>query len=418
MKVPRLDALDATRWVASVQIVLSHIYPELGKWAEQGKLFTQMFFLLSGFVLAFAEMTRQQSSAVRHLGVLKYHFKRLTTLYPAYAFAMCAQFWLHWNSSSYPPMSWFQGLMFPVSLLLGQSVVVMCHPEFPRVYQTSCFAWNSPTWFISALTVYWMTLRPMATFFRDMSLRNCLLWWIVLWCSSILPEIVALVFAIQNNGNPWVDCRVYSLTHGCLGYFHVFFAGIVLARIFILTCCKDCDTNGPLTAITRTLVVAPDKANVVFRYGCVIGYTLYYYVVWQSRFPLDTAIFFLLHNGGLLPLFALIIVGSSLGVDPIAMHIFKTPVMSLLGRISVYQYLLQYVVKDYLTARFPGLGIPWTFGLKVLYPFVLVGCAVLLEEFVQKPLQKFWEFYVCDVKTQKPVVTERSSLVEDGSLKA
>eukprot|EP00928_Gymnodinium_smaydae_P053509 TRINITY_DN37486_c0_g1_i1.p2 TRINITY_DN37486_c0_g1~~TRINITY_DN37486_c0_g1_i1.p2 ORF type:complete len:430 (+),score=112.14 TRINITY_DN37486_c0_g1_i1:120-1409(+) len=418
MQYPRLDALDALRWVASVQIVLSHIYPELGKYAEQGKLLTQMFFILSGFVLAIAEMARPRDA--KPMGIVEYQLKRLASLYPAYAFCLLSQGFLVAHSRSFGALNAFQKLLFPVSLLLGQSIYVFCHPEFPATNQTSCFQWNCPTWFISALTVYWLTLRPAARFFRDMSLRAACAWWLLFWAASMVPEYGANYIASLHNGNPWGDCRLYNITHGCLGYFHVFLGGVVLARIFMLTCCKDAETGEEVTADTSTMVLAPEQASVIFHYGCIIGYAIYYYIVHTLHFPLSLKIFFVVHNGGLLPIFSLLIFGASLGEDPIAKYLFKSRVMRFLGRMSVYQYLLQYVVRDYITASFPGLGVKWTFGTKLLYPVVLLFSSFMLETFVQKPVQRVYERLLLDVRPSggQRKATEKSALLPDATSQA
>jgi len=89
---PQLDTLDAIRWIASIQIVLSHFYFgantktfDLGYFSYQGKNWTQMFFILSGFILGYVEMARPTARDPK-LSQLQYLRKRLITVYPVYFF--------------------------------------------------------------------------------------------------------------------------------------------------------------------------------------------------------------------------------------------------------------------------------------------------------------------------------------------
>merc|ERR1712187_276237 len=86
---------------------------------------------------------------------------------------------------------------------------------------------------------------------------------------------------------------------------------------------------------------------------------------------------FFYHQGGLLPVMVLIIIGSALGVDPIAKYIFQCKPMLIFGRISYSQYLLQYPVYG-LLQTYVGHGVT----CQVLFPFVLITMAFLTERFV------------------------------------
>merc|ERR1712054_423614 len=58
---PRFDALEATRWIASCHIVAYHFYGQqlqLAGFLMFGGHWVQYFFMLSGFLLAYSEMTK------------------------------------------------------------------------------------------------------------------------------------------------------------------------------------------------------------------------------------------------------------------------------------------------------------------------------------------------------------------------
>ncbi|CAK0794261.1 unnamed protein product [Prorocentrum cordatum] len=184
-KAPRLDALDAPRWLCSCMIVCYHFYKEeLGVFAEWGSAWTQFFFVLSGFVLAYVEMARPVSKAP-NISQLEYLRKRLITVYPTYLLALLLR--MLTNRIYHPAFDW---AVLPMHVLLIQSWVPICiekeaHPreicvDFPIACGPAdshvlCATqrWNGVAWFMSCLVVYWLLLRPLARHFRTYSIGAC-----------------------------------------------------------------------------------------------------------------------------------------------------------------------------------------------------------------------------------------------------
>merc|ERR1712217_882691 len=90
------------------------------------------------------------------------------------------------------------------------------------------------------------------------------------------------------------------------------------------------------------------------------------------------------HNGGLLPVTLLVIMGGALGFDPIAKYIFQSKLFLTLGRISYSQYLLQYLVMEFL-----GNQITNTKQKMYVFPFVLLAVAYLMERYVTRVYTQF-----------------------------
>mmetsp|Transcript_84159 Transcript_84159/g.212216 ORF Transcript_84159/g.212216 Transcript_84159/m.212216 type:complete len:516 (+) Transcript_84159:62-1609(+) len=390
---PRLEALDALRWIASIQIVFSHFYidehkgrshwfapPDSGEWwpqfARYGKMWTQFFFILSGFVLGYAEMTR--AAGATRVSQLQYLRRRLVTIYPTYVFSLLA-YMLQVQSSG--QVTNFQWASMPPSLLLVQSWVVVCG-DLPM--EISSYSWNVPAWFLSALMLYWLTLRPVARFFRSRSLSGTCLCLLSLWAFSLVPGLLEKGLPEPRE----LQCMYYNLQNGSIGYFHVFFAGVATARLFILTCLKDAETGCTPNPKTKIMVLSPQQAPVIFRYGCCIGYLAY---ALFFLFVDMEVMFMTFHNGGIMPIMVLLVLGGAIGADPLVWHVLQRRAFVLLGQLSYAQYLMQVPVFMFFLSAL-RVTFDWTKGPPVLpsgalvvFPFVLVLVGYLVQRYVQRP---------------------------------
>lgn len=373
---PRLEALDAPRWIASAQIVACHFYK-----FSWGAAWTQFFFVLSGFVLSYVEMARPADKAPK-VSQLRYVTHRLITLYPTYIFtiALGAMQWSH---------SALDHLTLPLHLLFMQA-------WFPIVYrragsdewQWSGVQWAQVSWFVSVLVIYWLMLRPITRRVRKMSLNRCFAMLFALWAVSVFWWFIGDVVLKEQLGCTWVDKRCYSLYydyiiyHGWIGMFHVFLAGIVMARVFVLTSMKDAEVGGPVFAETQKLALDPKRAPGIFRFGSVIGYAGYIILVVALRSEGYKKCETFFHNGGLLPLMLLVLVGGALGQDPMAKYLFQNRVFRILGRISYPQYLIQCNVWGMIMDIFPEEGalVP----RQAVFPFALLVLSYVLERLVTR----------------------------------
>merc|ERR1711924_210311 len=122
-------------------------------------------------------------------------------------------------------------------------------------------------------------------------------------------------------------------------------------------------TGGPLSNCTEHLALDKLRSPVILRYGCSIGYLSYALLVTAFPYALQTELHanmiglylhWFVHNGGILPLMLLVLVGCAIGVDPLARYVLRRPCFMLLGRISYTQYLLQFEVYRLCEANWPS----------------------------------------------------------------
>eukprot|EP00445_Apocalathium_hangoei_P014714 CAMPEP_0203867574 /NCGR_PEP_ID=MMETSP0359-20131031/16599_1 /ASSEMBLY_ACC=CAM_ASM_000338 /TAXON_ID=268821 /ORGANISM="Scrippsiella Hangoei, Strain SHTV-5" /LENGTH=533 /DNA_ID=CAMNT_0050785837 /DNA_START=44 /DNA_END=1645 /DNA_ORIENTATION=+ len=381
---PRLDALDAMRWIGSIQIVIFHMYlfedvPKSWRTTTNWlSTWTQLFFLLSAFVLAYAEMMREGKKGAE-VSLLEYLRRRLTVIYPSFIFALLLKVAIGAKHTK------FEWQMLPLNVLLMQAWLPLVdgHDGGPWLQ-----AWVPDAWFLSVLVLYWMILRPLSRFFAQRSLGFCMASLFGCWALSTLPQL----FLHDNQLANWVGCKDVGCTTaifvaikgGALGYIHVFVAGVAASRVFVLTCmcwCPDASSAGG----SGKGHFALDSAGtpLLMRFGCCFGYGLYLAGVLLTPFLIDDYhIFF--HNGGMLPVMLLILLGAAAGSDPIAVWAFRSKPMLLLGRISYNQYLLQSVVHGWVVSSFG-----WDSTAKALYLPLLMVVAYSAQRWVERPYSDY-----------------------------
>eukprot|EP00929_Paragymnodinium_shiwhaense_P079475 TRINITY_DN41376_c0_g1_i1.p1 TRINITY_DN41376_c0_g1~~TRINITY_DN41376_c0_g1_i1.p1 ORF type:complete len:523 (+),score=51.05 TRINITY_DN41376_c0_g1_i1:41-1570(+) len=389
---PRLEALDAPRWIASIMIVCEHFFREsLGPLASWGGVWTQFFFVLSGFVLAYVEMARPLKKASK-MSQLQYLRKRLITIYPLYMFTLCLCLFQFRHSK----MAW---KTLPFSILLMHAWIPLTW-EGGTCSDDTCWGdwydwcmvsnqWVGTSWFLSVLVIYWLLLRPVTACVRSLSYGACVTMIFICWFFSGCVASTAFTFE-PNTRREMVVSSV--IVFGPLGYLHVFVAGILAARVFILSCTKDAVSGEPPCASTERLVLDKRRAPLLFRFGCVAGYALYACLVYVwpdvqdddgdggsvGRFK-----YWVMHNGGMLPVMLLILVGGACGADPLAQYLFRTSLFQVLGRISYAQYLLQFNVHEMVTRDVPTDD-------QALMDWLTVGALLLTSWFAERYVSRIY----------------------------
>eukprot|EP00928_Gymnodinium_smaydae_P042080 TRINITY_DN28395_c0_g1_i1.p1 TRINITY_DN28395_c0_g1~~TRINITY_DN28395_c0_g1_i1.p1 ORF type:complete len:505 (+),score=61.59 TRINITY_DN28395_c0_g1_i1:59-1516(+) len=363
-KAPRLETLDGPRYIASMSIVCYHY-----GFYEVGGLWTQFFFILAGFVLAYVEMARPAHKTPK-MSNLQYLRKRLITIYPLYGLSIC----LVMVKPPYDPECMCEWPVLPLHALLLQSIVQLkcCKPWG---------AWTGSAWFLSALVVYWLMTLPLSRYFRNVSLRSCYLWLAFLWIGSV--ALWPLDMFIEFLGWPREMQGTTWLAYGPLGYLHVFVAGVVMARIFILTCTVDVKTGKAPTSSFSKLSLDSKDAPFACKYGCLLGYVIWLALIAIHFFAYDLrreAVYLILHNGGMLPLMLLILGGGAAGVDPMAKYVFNWKPFVVLARLSYAQYILHEWVREILHH--------YSWGMYIAIP-VLIPVSYVAQRVVERPFTEW-----------------------------
>lgn len=237
---------------------------------------------------------------------------------------------------------------------------------------------------MSVLVVFWLLLRPITNVVRYTSLPTCCS---LAFCCFAWSFLVAGVPLLGNlfNDDELLKSRLSVVVRASpVGYVHTFVGGIACARIFILTAMHDAETLGPVNAESRRIALDSSRAPWFFRFGCCLGYSIYILLVALAPsewvVSLSSPVYYFSHNGGLMPVMGLVLLGAAVGIDPLAEWIFKSHPFLMLGRISYIQYLFQRSIWNFVKEHAAGDILMW------LYPIVLIAWAYSVQRWLQAPL--------------------------------
>lgn len=208
----RFEALDSWRGLAAVMVVLFHaeIVSDIRMWGivRAGEAFVDFFFVLSGFVIAHAYLSRL--STPRDLG--RFFVLRLGRLYPLHVvmlglfllFEMGKVFTPGLVNAADPVFSGANDPSYLISnLLLAQAL-----------WPFDSMSWNTPSWSISA-EVFAYALFALAVFFQSRR--------IILWLGLAMVAAPVMLAASSENGMVAVAGvgalrAVYGFSMGALLY--------------------------------------------------------------------------------------------------------------------------------------------------------------------------------------------------------
>jgi len=339
----RVVALDGLRWIASSHIVIFHRYRDWTGvprvFAAWGQTWTQFFFIISGFVLGLSEIKKPPGAAEPSLST--YIIRRLRLLYPAYLLSLFFLLALH------PHPTHFEWSVLPLHIKLLQSWFPWCVDLAGGNLNIQCSMeyWNRNSWFLSALLFFWIALRPVARALRERSVACNIVIAFCCWSASFVLEWFdhshRLAAMVGCNEMCMRSCSTI-LRHSPWGYFHVLVVGIAVARVYFHYRARDDhESAGPSVSVPAAILQA------FVRYGCCLGFLAYSMLMVIAPTAIKTHHMFF-HNGGLLPVQVIVILGAAFGVDPLAVHVLSSRPMGWLGRLSYIQYLMQGVVWSFL----------------------------------------------------------------------
>jgi peptidoglycan/LPS O-acetylase OafA/YrhL len=352
----RLPALAGLRFGAALALLLFHHAEPFTAWAPApaeavragGYVWVGLFYVLSGFVLA-----RAHPGALSPGERREFWAARVARLYPAYllAFVLAAPFALQRWAGAMPSATLRAGTVALASLLLVQA----WYPPIARL-------WNAPGWSTSVVLAFYAAfpfvvarlsrLRRRGLWLAfagawGLSLAGPLLW---LWLRPDGPVadltwneprwLLALKFHPVPRAGEFLAGVVLGLLHG---------RGLGLGRAAALA--------GPLALAAAVAVLAWGGAP----------------------YPL-------LHNGLLVPLFALVILSVASGRGPLARLLGWGPARTL-GDASFAIYVLQeplYMWGHYLAGEARSV----TVGFLVAWALGTIAVALVVARLVERPARR------------------------------
>ena len=346
---PNLRALTSVRFFAALHVSLYHMVRPFSRWGALTGLMTvgyvavAFFFLLSGFILTYSHADEYEAGRG---SAPKFWIARFARIYPVYAVSLLyaaiasrSEFHNHLHV-----------LAFGMDIFMVQSWVVRAVNFF-----------NVPAWTLSVETFFYLCFPFLILRLRPSSARKALLATGFFW---ILALAVPL-FCLARYPIPSLDEA--STAVGSLFVFNVrrlpllmlpqFAAGISLGWLFL----RFPPTAGTGAVLATVGALATGAALLA-----------------GNHLP-----FLLLHNGLLLPLFAMLLVG--LCQDNWLTRLLSNSVLVLLGEASFSLYLFHFLFND--TTRWL-FGQDLTISSALLKLVFLIPASVALHLCVERPCRR------------------------------
>jgi len=242
--IDQLPALTSIRFFAACHVVLMHYCQRLGNpanigfavpqaetLASVGYLVLQMFFVLSGFVLAwnYAMPDGQMKGTSRDFWTA-----RVARIYPAYLFSLLIALPVFLNavSQGQSPSPAAPPLNNPA--IVGGTVI-----STPLLIQGwfGLISWNPVGWSLSAEAFFYASFPFVLKRVCRLSIKGLLIAAVAAYAISMLPAIVCvLVSSVPIAAAPWYPMNMHSMFEGALYCspllrFPEFFVGVALGRV-------------------------------------------------------------------------------------------------------------------------------------------------------------------------------------------
>ncbi len=349
----RLNALTGLRFFAAIDIVFFHFsdprrFGWLAPLVNAGYIALSLFFLLSGFVLAYNYAGRARAGKLDRARFWK---ARFTRLYPIYALSLL----LSWRMVA-PEYGAHTHAMFWTGMALTPLLLQSWIPSLATFL-------NTPAWAMPAESFFYALFPWLARWRRPAAVRHCLWQLAGVWALGMVPGFLYMAFnpdgiAHPNrfSWGPWLQALKFTPPP----HLASFVFGILLAGLDELT---------------------PRPGRLRLGLG-LAGFAGIAGVLWMG--PL--APYVLLHDSLLMPLFGCVVLGLA-GENPLA-RLLALPPLVILGEASYCLYLLHFNLWNLIhdTHLLNRLGLsrfdPW-----ISYA-ALVAVALAAFYLVEKPAQR------------------------------
>jgi len=355
-KPERLNALTGLRCLAAINIVFFHFSnPQSFGWlapvVNAGYIALGLFFLLSGFVLAYNYAGQARAGSLDKLNKARFWKARFTRLYPIYLLSLL----LSWRMVSAEYGAHTHG-MFWTGMALTPFLLQGWVPSLATFL-------NTPAWAMPAEAFMYGLFPWLARVKRPARAGNITVQLAGVWAVGMLPGLLYLILqpdGIQHpdrwSWGPWLQALKFTP----LPHLASFFFGILLAGL---------DELVPRAGRLRLTLGLGGFAVIfgILSLGSLVPYVL-------------------LHDGLLMPLFGCIVLGLA-GENWLASAFSVRPLV-FVGEASYCLYLLHFNLWNLMhdTHVWDHLGLarfdPW-----ISYA-VVIAVALAALHLVEKPAQR------------------------------
>ncbi len=318
---------------------------------SNGWISTSLFFLLSGFILAYLYWGEDGQLITTKK---RFWLQRAARIYPIHLIVMTIILMMQvpWHLSQNMPLS----TLVPSALATMALIQAWFPPWIPL--------WSWPTWTISALVFLYLVMPCLMALLSRLSRRQMIIALIAMPFISIIPTLAYA--ARMATGAPWsmnVDMFVANTPLFWVPYFA---AGMLLTRVFSLS------RFNPTSSSPSWIAWGDVAFIVVIAIGCTPG--------------IEQPLKFFLRQGLLMPFFMVMVLDLARGKGLLA-KVLSLPGTSFLGETGYSIFIWQSVVllASYVSlVIFPDIG-PYQIWIAV---GLIMSLAIPSTYLVEKPIAR------------------------------
>lgn len=367
--------LTGLRFFAALYVFLFHMHIRwplsdntyIKNILDQGAIGMSLFFILSGFVLAY----RYSNDNTTYRSYLINRFSRI---YPIYAFTAIATLpWIGVDFGSGSVIDTAMGIMKTTLLIIANAFVIQAW--FPQMFSY----WNDgASWSISVEVFCYFLLPFILPKLINIGNKHLFILSAVCVCFSAMIGISAALFDDPAN-KVFYSIPIFRLPE--------FIIGICACLFFLRGYKKYCT---PVIQISLILIVAI--------YLCIVG----------SNMPLYVG-----HNWIIVPSIAFLLISFSVG-NGILVKFLSSRIIVWLGKISYCFYSLQFLIivplvkhHDSVVQHFNALNNPKFLMLCAL--LILIGASALAHHLIEEPARKWVNKRYQEKRVTEPAASQAIS---------
>lgn len=376
---PPIPALTGLRFVAALWVIIHHYgqfvrYPGVLRWyADHGPISVCMFFVLSGFVLAYNYVDWFAADLCRWRAFV---WARATRILPMYFFALAIATPVALSMIHAPPIyGGTNDARLGVSWLSNLALVQAFVPRY--LFDI----WNTPGWSLSAEASFYLAFPLFMRYAlaRRQGWASLLRLGLVVYAVQIAAFAAATVVLRRTN-----DPAQYGFLMTYFTYFSPllrvweFFLGCVLG-VFVLRKLVGVGRSTPRVFGSGRVPLALVAVSVATMHG------LFFLVAWRfaGSVAVQSAQWYVLGT----PLVLLLILGLASGPSLVA-RLLASPWLVRLGEASYSLYIIHWIPLVVLKHR-AMTGRPIALGHVLLAVAATVAASLWCEHYVEIPVRRW-----------------------------
>jgi peptidoglycan/LPS O-acetylase OafA/YrhL len=379
-KKARLDALSGVRFLGALHVLLFHLtrgraaqagLADVPFWIngilDSGYVAVSLFFILSGFILVYVYL---DAEGTRCVPARTFWWARFARLYPLYVVSLvvAAPLFFYDLFANLPASQ-----AATEAVVDGAATVTLTQAWAPTTLEPG---WNCPAWALSAEVFYYLLFPWIAVWCQRLSQRRLLPLVGIFWILAMAAPAAYLLFGAGEPARATAESTDFWLAvvkFNPLLRLPEFLAGVVLGRLYLLRAATARDMRA--SRVSDGAVLSSVAAVAILAALAFSG---------EMPYPL-------LHNGLLLPLFAMLIFGLAQGGGPLV-WLLARPSLVLLGEASYALYILHVpllglAIRLSKAMDIGGRSASALFAL--VSATVTIGLAVLAYRWIENPARRF-----------------------------